>query len=150
MKLSLGSIFKVSLRYVYKRGNTYYYQRKIPLDLVDRYGGKALIKVNLKTSDLKQVAKQVAVLNRQHESTWISLRHNPNMSPQSVRESAIKLLAQFGLQPHFPQNGLPPISRTHHLSTLQIFKLYRADIADGRMPAFWVVKPFDVIEDIGA
>ena len=46
--------------------------------------------------------------------------------------------------------GLPPISRTHHLSTLQIFKLYRADIADGRMPAFWVVKPFDVIEDIGA
>ncbi|MBA2658778.1 MAG: tyrosine-type recombinase/integrase [Nitrosospira sp.] len=104
MKLSLGSIFKVSLRYVYKRGTTFYYQKKIPLDLVDRYGGKVLIKVNLKTTDLKQVAIQVAKLNKQYESTWASLRHNPNMSPQSVRDSAIKLLAQYGLQPQFPQH----------------------------------------------
>ncbi|BCT69007.1 hypothetical protein NNRS527_02619 [Nitrosospira sp. NRS527] len=81
MKLSLGSLFKVSLRYVYKRGTTFYYQRKIPLDLVDRYGGKILIKVNLKTNNLKQVATQVAKLNRQYESTWASLRHNPDRSP---------------------------------------------------------------------
>ena len=36
------------------------------------------------------------------------------------------------------------------LSTLQIFELYRAEVADGRMSAFWVVKPFNVIEDIDA
>ena len=36
------------------------------------------------------------------------------------------------------------------LRTLQIFKLYRADVADSRMPAFCVVEPFNVIEDIRA
>jgi integrase len=104
MKLSLGSIFKVSLRYAYKRGTTFYYQRKIPLDLVDRYGGKVLIKVNLKTNDLKQVVKHVAALNKQYEATWASLRHNPDRNPQSIREAAIKLLAQYGLKPQSPQN----------------------------------------------
>src|SRR5437899_2354589 len=40
--------------------------------------------------------------------------------------------------------------RIHPLSALEIFKLSRAEIADGRMPAFWVVEAFNVIEDIGA
>jgi hypothetical protein len=40
--------------------------------------------------------------------------------------------------------------RIHPLSALEIFKLSRAEIADGRMPAFWVVEVFNVIEDIGA
>ncbi|SCX57730.1 DUF6538 domain-containing protein [Nitrosospira sp. Nsp1] len=99
MKLSFGSIFKVSIRYVYPRGNTYYYQRKIPLDLLERYGGTQLIKVNLKTNDLKQVAKQVDSLNKQYESMWASLRNNQNLKPWSVRESAVKLLEEFGLMP---------------------------------------------------
>lgn len=47
-----------------------------PLDLLDRYGGKRLIKVNLKTNDLKQVAKQVAALNKQYESSRSALRNN--------------------------------------------------------------------------
>ena len=46
------------------------------------------------------------------------------------------------------EHGLPPISRTHRLSTLQIFELYWADVADSRVPAFRVVEPFNVIEDI--
>jgi integrase len=99
MKLSLGSIFTVSIRYVYQRGGTYYYQRKIPLDLLQRYGGTQLIKVNLKTSDLRQVAKQVSALNKQYESMWASLRSNHTLKPRSVSEAAIKLLAKYELQP---------------------------------------------------
>jgi hypothetical protein len=104
MKLSLGSIFKVSIRYVYQRGDTYYYQRKIPLDLIERYGGTQLIKVNLKTSDLRQVAKQVSALNKQYESMWVSLRSNHTLKPRSVNEAAIKLLAKYELQPR-PTNN---------------------------------------------
>lgn len=99
VRLFLESVFKVSIRYIYPRGNTYYYQRKIPLDLLDRYGGQKHIKVNLKTSDLKQVAKQVVALNKQYESAWFALRNNADLKPWSVRESAIKLLEEYGLRP---------------------------------------------------
>jgi hypothetical protein len=81
------------------KGWPYYYQRKIPLDLLQRYGGTQLIKVNLKTSDLRQVAKQVSALNKQYESMWASLRSNHTLKPRSVSEAAIKLLAKYELQP---------------------------------------------------
>jgi len=87
MKLLLGRIFRVSIRYVYPRGNTHYYQRKIPRDLLHRYPGSTHIKVNLKTNDPAQVAKKVRELNRQYESTWASLRHNPDLKPLNVREA---------------------------------------------------------------
>jgi hypothetical protein len=114
MKLSLGSIFKVSIRYVYQRGDTYYYQRKIPLDLLERYGGTRLIKVNLKTADLKQVAKQVGALNKQYESIWASLRSNRNLKPLSVREAAIKLLAKHELKVLPARNEESNMLQDHH------------------------------------
>ena len=86
MKLSLGSLFKVSIRYAYQRGNIYYYQRKIPRDLLHRYAGSTHIKVNLKTNDLKQVVKQVSALNEWYEAIWSSLRNNPELKPHNVRE----------------------------------------------------------------
>ena len=81
MKLLLGSIFSVSIKYVYQRGNTYYYQRKIPQDLLSRYPGTTHIKVNLKTHEPAQVAKRVRDLNRQYESTWAAMRGNPGIPP---------------------------------------------------------------------
>ena len=86
------------IRYIYSRGNNYYYQRKIPRDLLHRYAGSSHIKVNLKTNDLKQVTTQVSVLNKQYESTWASLRNNLELKPSSVRGVAIKLFSQFGLK----------------------------------------------------
>jgi hypothetical protein len=99
MKLLLGRIFTVSIRHVYQRGNTYYYQRKIPQDLLSRYSGKTHIKVNLKTNEPSQVARKVRELNRHYESTWASMRGNPDLQPLSVRESGVKLLARYGLKP---------------------------------------------------
>jgi integrase len=118
MKLSLGSILKVSIRYVYLRGNTYYYQRKVPLDLLARYGGTPHIKVNLKTNDLKQVAKQVSALNKQYESIWNSLRADHTLKPLSIREAAIRLLAKHELKPRPAINEEPCID--HFIDTLQI------------------------------
>jgi hypothetical protein len=104
MKLLLGSIFSVTVRYVYLRGNTYYYQRKIPKDLLHRYPGSTHVKINLKTSDPRQIAKKVGELNKQYEATWRSLRGNPDLKPLSVREAAQRLLAQHGLKPQPADN----------------------------------------------
>lgn len=109
MRLLLGSIFKVSIRHIYPRGNTYYYQRKIPRDLLPRYGGSTHIKVNLKTADLRQVARQVSILNKQHESAWSALRQNPAITPHGIRQSAIRLLSQHGLKPQPAPNDDPSI-----------------------------------------
>ena len=111
IKLLLGGFFRVHIGYVYLRGNNYYYQRKIPRDLLHRYGGSKHIKVNLKTNDLKQVAKQVSVLNKQYESTWASLRNNPELKPSSVRGAAIKLFSQFGLKSQPSTNEDPGIDQ---------------------------------------
>jgi hypothetical protein len=51
MLISTSSVFDLSLRYVFQRGRTYYYQRRILKDLRHRYGGLSNIKVNLKTND---------------------------------------------------------------------------------------------------
>ncbi|MCC2682769.1 MAG: integrase, partial [Nitrosospira multiformis] len=104
MKLLLGCIFSVSIKYVYQRGNTYYYQRKIPKDLLHRYHGATHVKVNLRTSEPALIAKRVRELNRQYESTWAALRGNPELKPYSVREAAVKLLAEYGLKPQPADN----------------------------------------------
>src|SRR5687768_12771128 len=141
MKLSLGSIFKVSIRYVYLRGNSYYYQRKIPLDLLERYGGTRLIKVNLKTNDLKQVAKQVNALNKQYESIWVSLRANHNQKPRSVREAAIKLLAKYDLKPRPATNEEQSID--HFIDSLQG---KREAHAEGDDYSYWNADPEEYLD----
>ena len=105
------------IRYVYSRGNNYYYQRKIPRDLLHRYAGSTHIKVNLKTNDLKHVSKQVSELNKQYESIWGSLRNNIELKPPSVRGVAIKLLSQLGLKPQPAINEDPGIDQ--FIDTLQ-------------------------------
>ena len=76
LKLSSGGLFNLHIRYTYLRNNNYYYQRKIPRDLLCYYAYSSHIKINLKTNNLDQVAKQVDFINKQYESVWVSLRSN--------------------------------------------------------------------------
>lgn len=103
----IGSIFKVSIKYVYRRGDNFYYQRKIPLDLQSRFGGGTHIKQNLGTNDLGLVARKVTSLNKQYESTWEAMRNNASITPTQVREAATRLLRQYDLKP------LPHINPEH-------------------------------------
>lgn len=89
----------MSVKNVYKRGNTHYYQRKIPKDLVHRYGGAVHIKENLKTSDVATIARKVKELNTRYENLWDALRADPSITPSSLTESARLLLKQHGLEP---------------------------------------------------
>ena len=66
----------MSIRYTYLRGNNYYYQRKIPRDLLCHYAGSSHIKVRLQTDNLNNIAKQVGIINKQYELVWASFRCN--------------------------------------------------------------------------
>lgn len=99
-----GTIFKLTIKYAYLRDTTYYYQRKIPLDLQSRYGSTTHIKENLKTINLSEVAKKVTALNKHYVSTWDAMRGNASITPSQIRESATLLLKQYGLNP-LPHNN---------------------------------------------
>ncbi len=143
MKLLLGRIFSVSIKYVYQRGNTYYYQRKIPQDLLSRYPGTTHIKVNLKTNEPSQVAKKVRDLNRQYESTWAAMRGNPDLQPLSVRESAIKLLARYGLKPK-------PFDNDEHLldSFIEVLRRKEEAHAQGDEEVYHSADPEDYLDPV--
>lgn len=115
MKSLIGKFLLVSIKFVYQRGSTSYYQRKIPKDLLHRYGGSTHIKINLKTLDPALVARKVQTLNFQHESLWEALRRDPSITPSSLRESARLLLAQHGLKPAPAVNDDPELFHFYEL-----------------------------------
>jgi len=97
--INFGTVFSLHIKYVYQRGDNYYFQRKIPNDLQERYGSKSHIKENLKTVDPVEVARKVKELNRKYEAIWEALRRDPSVCPDSVRENAKLLLERHGLKP---------------------------------------------------
>lgn len=104
MLLRLSSSIKVQIKYVFLRGDTLYWQRRVPKDLEDRYGGSKLLKINLNTNDLNKAAKQVESLNRQHEATWEAMRGNQEVTPANLRQQALLLLKRHNLTPYPAQN----------------------------------------------
>lgn len=97
MNINLNKHLMVRIRYVFTQGNNAYYQRKIPLDVLDRYPGKTHIKLNLRTTDPEVIASKVGKLNKQYEAEWASLRRDPSVTVASVREEAKKLLNSYGV-----------------------------------------------------
>jgi hypothetical protein len=76
MILKLSKSFKVQIKYVFKRGDTLYWQRKKHKDLAERYGSTQTLKINLNTNDLSKAARLVARYNQQHEAIWEAMRGN--------------------------------------------------------------------------
>ena len=91
------------------RGNNYYYQRKIPRDLLCHYAGSSHIKIKLKTDNLNQIAKQVCLINKQYESIWALLRSNQDNICLPTKMQNLELCA-----PAKEQKGLD----SNQLSTL--------------------------------
>lgn len=111
---------KVQLRYVYLRGGTYYWQRRVPLDLLQRYDCK-LLKVNLNTLDPQVVIRKVEALNSKVEAEWAAMRNDEHMTPVQARAAALVLLKQHGLQPYpFRNHGA---TLDHFLDTVVYPKL---------------------------
>jgi hypothetical protein len=67
MKLTIGSIISVSIRYIYLHEQSYYYQRKIPLELLERCSGEKSTKLNFETLDHTDLPEKVKALNKHYE-----------------------------------------------------------------------------------
>ena len=98
LNITIGKHLVMKIKYVFQRGDTCYWQRKIPRDLLDRYPASGPLKVNLKTLDPAVVSAKVSRLNREHEARWTAMRKDPTLTPLPAREEAAKLLKGFGVQ----------------------------------------------------
>lgn len=103
MQTTLG-ILRVTLRYSYVHGNQIYFQRAVPKDLLDRYPAK-MVKVNLRTSDVRVAARKIAELSRELEAEWALLRASPDASPKSIRSQAEEMLRTWGLSADRTKNS---------------------------------------------
>ncbi|MDO8385933.1 MAG: tyrosine-type recombinase/integrase [Polaromonas sp.] len=97
MHLTLGFLH-VTLKYTYPRGGTIIYQRAVPKSLWQRYPGKT-VKHDLKTADLTEAERAVAVLNKRYETEWAGLKAAPNSSPAALTAHADAFLKVRGLRP---------------------------------------------------
>ena len=97
MNISISQHITLTMKYVFPRGKTSYWQRVIPLDVRDRYPHGRNVKVNLHTQDPRVIASKVAKLNKEHEALWDAMRRDPSLTPSSVKEEARKLLAVHGV-----------------------------------------------------
>lgn len=98
MHFRFGSHLFVTIKYLYRRGNVCYWQRKPPKALADRFPAGTR-KVNLNTCDPAAVARKIAQLNREFEALCESMRRDPSLKPTPPRKEAEKLLRFHGLPP---------------------------------------------------
>ncbi|MBT9568651.1 MAG: tyrosine-type recombinase/integrase [Thiobacillus sp.] len=99
MRFHLSTHLMLKIKYVFHRGDSCYWQRKVPTDLVERYPSSGPLKVNLQTTDPRVVSAKVARLNREHEALWAAMRKDPSLTPHSARDAAGALLKSHGLPP---------------------------------------------------
>ena len=102
----------MNIRYTYLRGNKYYYQRKIPRDLLCYFAGSSHIKIKLNNDNLDQVTKHVGIINKKYESVWASLRSNQDNSNIPTKIQILELCA--------------PVKRQRGLNSTHLSKLVPA------------------------
>lgn len=92
----LGPI-SMTVRYLWQKtpSSPYYYRRRIPKDISQITGETMSVKA-LRTRDKLLAAKQIILLTRLDDEAWQKIRNG--ISPDSVRDEAVALLARFDLE----------------------------------------------------
>ena len=95
-------VCSLSMKHVLKRGNVYYYQRRVPTDLRRFYKGPE-IRRSLKTSDPSHAAIHAAALDKRYDAEFLSKRLDPasatsDRSHEALAAEALAALsAELGL-----------------------------------------------------
>ena len=90
-------LLKVTIKHTYPHGRKTIYQRAIPKDLRDRYGGKATLKVPIDSQVPAVVAREAARLSAQIDAEWLALRGDPAASPKALKAHAEAYLMAAGV-----------------------------------------------------
>ncbi|SFV77018.1 Site-specific recombinase, phage integrase family [hydrothermal vent metagenome] len=80
--------------YTYKRNGTYYYSRRIPLDLQYKYSTKRIV-VSLRTKSNRSAVMSAANISSQLEGYWSSIRVR-KMTSRFIQEYAGESKGVFG------------------------------------------------------
>jgi integrase len=94
------------MKHVLKRGNVYYYQRRIPNDLRRFYKGQE-IRRSLKTSDPSHAAIHAAALDKQYDAEFLSKRINPASATSDRSHEALAAEALTALSAELGINFQP-------------------------------------------
>lgn len=82
-------------KYLQKRGSVYYFVRRIPEELRDRYPG-ATIRDSLHTEDERVALRAVERLTASYDATWASMRGNAELTPAQTHTAAQALADELG------------------------------------------------------
>lgn len=100
--IHIDATISVTAKYVLKKGNTFYFQRRVPDELRHLYGGKRTILESLKTGDPLLAAKKAQAKAKQLDTYWTSIRTGGDLesgqSAGELREAATRLLQEHKLQ----------------------------------------------------
>ncbi len=92
LRIVLGNGLILMSQHLLRRGDTYYYWRKIPKDLQERFGGQKLKRVSLGTGDKLVAAKKASAMAAADDALWSAMRGKSDLSPPEVRAAAKALL----------------------------------------------------------
>lgn len=87
----------MKIKYLLSQDGSFYYQRRVPDYLRDRYG-RANIKIPLKTLEPIAAAKAVAQLAAAHDKLWRAMVDNESLLPVDAQGAGRRLLADYGLE----------------------------------------------------
>ncbi|HUD51389.1 tyrosine-type recombinase/integrase [Parvibaculum sp.] len=101
--IQLDATISLAMKYVMQKGKTFYFQRRIPPEVQQLYGGKRTYIKSLQTRDPFIAGRKARELGRSLELYWKSLRRGGDLetglSAVEVRQTASALLHQHNLHP---------------------------------------------------
>ncbi|MBR9892894.1 hypothetical protein GYB14_14440 [bacterium] len=93
---------RLEAKYIELRGNTYFYRRRIPLDVQRRYPKKKrkrVLFVSLKTSDPVEAARLAHEKAKRQDAAWNAWRNGGGANSTEDLDAAYELLDAFDLKP---------------------------------------------------
>lgn len=91
---------RLKAKYIELKGNTYYYRRRIPLDVQRRYPKKKrVVFVSLKTSDPVEAARLAHEKAKRQDAAWKAWRNGGGANSTEDLDAAYELLDAFDLKP---------------------------------------------------
>lgn len=87
----------MKIKYLLSQDGSFYYQRRVPDYLRDRYG-RSNIKIPLKTLEPMAAAMAVARLAADHDKLWRAMLNDESLLPGAMQDAGRRLLADYGLE----------------------------------------------------
>lgn len=94
MQFTLSSAVSINVKYLRLRDGVYQFYRRVPRDLVDRFG-TSTIRLSLKTTDPFEATRRCEELARDYEAEFNTLRNERSATASTVKETGVSLANRY-------------------------------------------------------